>query len=81
MPRVTYRRGTAVLQADHPAGFCLKFRQGLDILFFSSFFLYSLFCRDKFTPVVSEPAALYANQMPVADGCQVLLPPACSCHD
>lgn len=37
MPWVTYHRGTALSQAGHSAGFCLKFRQGLD-----GFFLFSL---------------------------------------
>lgn len=40
MPGVTCHGVTALLQAGHAAGFCLKFRQGLDIFFL--FFFFSL---------------------------------------
>lgn len=80
MVGVTFCGGTAPVQAGHSAGFCLKFRQGLGISFLS-FLIHCLPCWDKCTPVVPEPDVLYANQMPTAGCCQVLLPLVVLCHD
>lgn len=41
MPGVTCHGVTALLQAGHAAGFCLKFRQGLDIFFLFFFFFFT----------------------------------------
>lgn len=62
---VACHEGTAPLQAGHSARFCLKLGCGLDSrLLFS--FLFFLAHQYKRTPVVLEPAVLYANQMPIA---------------
>lgn len=51
-------------------------------IFLLSFsFLYFSPWRDECSRVVSEPAVLCANQMPVSGSCQVLLPLAGSCHE
>lgn len=62
---VACHEGTTLLQAGHSARFCLKLSCGLDSHLLFSFFFF-LACQYKRTPVVLEPAVLYANQMPIA---------------